>query len=94
MPGDWLDVYVSHTPYEWSVQCALADVEPWGEDREDFRAAVNTLRIVMCLATKELSEQEIINVLNGLRFYLKCNQVTEEIADPKLVKRILEGEKP
>ena len=40
---DWVEVYESHTPYEWRVQQILAVIDPWGDDRADLRAAHTTL---------------------------------------------------
>lgn len=45
-PQAWLEMFESHTPYEWRLQQARAIVDPWGDDRADARAQVNTAQLM------------------------------------------------
>jgi hypothetical protein len=65
-PSDWIKVYESHTPYEWMVQVCLARiVDPWGDDRADWRAAINTVNSI------PLSEDDDPQkIFSGLRNYI------------------------
>lgn len=40
---DIADFYFSHTPYEWLMQHLLNIVEPFGDDRADERAKINSM---------------------------------------------------
>jgi len=62
----WVEVYESHTPYEWLVQQVLAAVDPWGDERADIRAAHNT----QWATAGEFDRQE---AFDQLRNYLKIN---------------------
>lgn len=62
-----MDVYESHTEYEWLVQKVLAKVDPWGDDRADMRAANNTV----WSTPGEFDRQE---AFDELRHYLKINE--------------------
>lgn len=63
---EWVEVYESHTPYEWLVQQVLAALDPWGDDRADMRAANNTLATL----TGEFDREEMFD---QLQHYLKIN---------------------
>ena len=82
---DWVEVYESHTPYEWLMQKILAVVDPWGDDRADLRAAVNTMP---GLDTGDADRSEIMQSLIG---YLKINERQEQDAGPAGVRMMLEG---
>ena len=64
---DWVEVYESHTPYEWLTQQALAVVDPWGDDRADMRAAINTIAV----RGDGESQSDVMDVLLG---YLEINK--------------------
>jgi len=66
---DWVEVYESHTPYEWQQQVAASVVDPWGDDRADLRAEANTF------ATVAPSEDS----LGRLTSYLAIDQHTEPV---------------
>lgn len=78
-----MNVYESHTPYEWAVQTALSIVDPWGDDRADLRAAVNT----MALYPAPEGREEAAASLTG---YLKINQRVETVG-PAALQALLEG---
>ena len=42
----WVEMFESHTPYEWRMQQARAIVDPWGEDRADVRSQINTSQLI------------------------------------------------
>lgn len=80
-PRDWIRVYESHTPYEWKVQVALSIVDPWGDDRADRRAALNTIKA-------HPIDDEAIPVLLGCG--LKINEHEEEVG-PAQMRALLES---
>lgn len=80
-PLAWVRLYDSHTPYEWKVQRALAIVDPWGDDRADRRAALNTL-------ASHPIEEETAQMLKGCG--LKINEQEEE-AGPEQIRQLLES---
>lgn len=69
-PLAWVEVWESHTPYEWMLQEVLAVVEPWGERRADIRGAVHALAVCGSMATIEHPEDAI----NSLQNYLKVHE--------------------
>ena len=68
-PMDWVKVYESHNEYEWRMQIALMQVEPWGEDRADYRAAMNTAMMVEAQAETH-DEGRASGVIHQMRTYL------------------------
>jgi len=78
---DFDNVYYEMSPFEWSVHQALAVIEPWGEDRADLRAAVNTVRHLIA-NSNEPSEDAIEEELRSLSGYLRINRPPERILSP------------
>ena len=77
----WVEIYESHTHYEWRVQKALSIVDPWGDDRADQRAYVNTL------AALDPSEESLES---ARQCGLKINEHEEE-AGPAQIRALLES---
>lgn len=75
---EWVKVYESHNEYEWRMQIALCQVEPWGDDRDDMRAAVNTSRIVASHASEPLDESQLTKLIHDTRTYLKIHHPDED----------------
>ncbi len=75
-----MSIYEDHTPYEWLIQAALSEVDPWGDDRADLRAEVNTLA---ALAPDEDS-------LGRLRSYLAIHEEMEPLG-PGQMRQLIEG---
>lgn len=63
----------------------LAVVDPWGDDRADLRAAVNTMP---GLDTGDADRNE---VMQSLVAYLKINERPEQVVTPDMLRMILEG---
>lgn len=83
-PRDWVAVYESHTPYEWLIQRCLSVVDPWGDDRADFRAAINTLK-----STPLGEGEDPAEVLSDLIDYMKLDEPDEDlIYDPEAIRRM------
>jgi len=80
---DWVAVYESHTPYEWQIQRALAIVDPWGDDRDDLRAAINTIAV----RGNGDNADEVMSVLTG---YLPINR-HEETVGPAAIRAAMEA---
>lgn len=69
------------------MQLARCRVEPFGEERADQRAAINTLEAILAQAT-ELPPEAVIEALaNRLQFYLKSNQPAERVLTPAEAQR-------
>lgn len=83
---DWWNVRNEHTPYEWTVQRLLYEVDPFGERRHDLRAAINTLFIRN--ATVEMTEDDAREMLNSLTKYLPCHQNDKSDFDPVALQRM------
>lgn len=43
---EWVEVFGEHTPFEWQLQIARSIVDPWGDDRADTRAQINTSQLL------------------------------------------------
>lgn len=84
-PMDWVAIYESHTPYEWLVQQCLAVVDPWGDDRDDLRAAVNTM------ATFPAGDFDRNEFMQSLRAYLKIHEQPEQAVGPAAMRMMLES---
>lgn len=82
-PMDWVEVYESHTPYEWLLQKCLAVVDPWGDERADLREAVHTMSKT---PSGEFDRQEMMDSLIG---YLKINERQAVSAGPSQVRAML-----
>lgn len=67
------------------MQQCLDIVDPWGDDRDDLRAAINTMAVLP--TTDGNARQETMAAL--LR-YLKINQ-HDEIAGPNQVRAFIES---
>lgn len=74
----WVEVFESHTTYEWIVQEALSIVDPWGDDRADLRAEANTFAMVAP------SEETI----SGCRTYLAIQDQQEPVG-PSAMRQLL-----
>jgi len=78
---DFDNVYYEMNPFEWSVHQALSIAEPWGEDRADLRAAINTVRQLLA-NSNDPSEDVIEEELRSLSGYLGINRPPERILSP------------
>ncbi|MEI8016870.1 MAG: hypothetical protein WCH39_01665 [Schlesneria sp.] len=77
-PKDWVKVYESHTPYEWLIQVALSKVDPWGDDRDDERAARMTANFILSQMSSE-NAPDYQTLVDGLKNYLPIHQPDEEV---------------
>jgi len=68
-PMAWGEIYEAHNSYESAMQIALMQVEPWGEDREDFRQAVMATNVIESQAA-EVDADRATKRLHSLRTYL------------------------
>lgn len=65
------------------MQRTLATVDPWGDDRDDLRAALNTLANHMGSGDK----QELLRALLG---YIEINKAAEHVG-PADMRKVLES---
>ena len=80
-PRHWRKLYKSHSPAEWAMQKAMAIVEPFGENRADQRAAINTIASGI-----KISEENIDEVYEYLTNYTGDEDDQEELeADPEVL---------
>lgn len=68
----------------------MYSVAPFGERRQDIRAAINTLTAMLAHSTPENkpSEQDLQEMLTALQNYLPCYKSTELEFDPDALARI------
>lgn len=78
---DAVELYLSHTPTEWLVQRVLAVVDPWGDERADKRAALNTMTA---------AGQFDMEVFRALTSYTDGSMKPEEVG-PAAMRQALEG---
>lgn len=81
----WVEVFESHTPNEWAYQLALSVVDPWGDARDDLRAALNTM--ASCPPSENGEE-----VFEGLTHYVKFEDDTCGFDLEKLKQKALSRE--
>ena len=84
-PKDWVEVYESHTPYEWLLQKCLAVVDPWGDERADLRAAVHTMART---PSGDFDRNEMMDSLIG---YLKINERQAVSLSPAQLRAMVES---
>lgn len=65
---DWWNLFAEMTPYEIAHTQALWGLEPWGDDRADLRAAVNTA------SASGVSEGKFVEAVQELSSYLPVMQ--------------------
>lgn len=85
---DWWNVYEEHTAYEWACQIAQFNAEPWGDDRDDLRSAVNAASVASAMSTQTISDEQFNEMVNGLAHYLKVNQQPEKTVGPAEAARL------
>lgn len=90
---DWWNVYDEHTPAEWSAQIAQFNSEPWGEDRDDLRAAVMTAALMSMQCAKPPTDEEFGKWIDDLRSYLPVHRyersgISEFERDPRSMQAI------
>lgn len=87
---DWLNVYLDMSPAEWAVHQAAASVDPWGEHRDDTRAALNSIAVMSAFVT--LGEESALEKLRLLTGYSepKAEAQRDELSGQD-VKRLMGG---
>lgn len=64
---DWENVLNELTPRQLHVLMAYTELEPWGDDRHDLRAAVNTQGVMAAMGAKNVD-------INPLARYLEIHE--------------------
>lgn len=62
---DWVDVFGEHTPFEWQLQVARSIVDPWGEDRADTRAQLNTSQLLAHQSQNESMRESVADMVRS-----------------------------
>lgn len=86
-PWDWVAVYESHTPFEWSLQLALERAEPWGEERADLRIGFAVARLYL-KDHPSASDDDLESLARSFSRYLECDAPPEEKADLQALDRM------
>lgn len=66
------------TAYELSVLQAAYEIDPWGNERDDLRAAWNTVLYAMSQAAKKPDESAIQQMLQNLMDFTEVRQKQTE----------------
>lgn len=77
------------TPYQLAVWRAIEQVEPWGDERADLRAARNTTCLVSAMALESMSEQDLARTQRYLAYYLKVHQEDTPTMTPAQARMIM-----
>lgn len=86
---DWWNLYLEHSPIEWAAQVAAAQVIPLADERDDLRAAVNTLLAICSQSAKTVSEETIQHLAIRLTTYM--HPKSDKPLSPADTKRMLGG---
>ncbi len=89
-PRDWVEVYESHTPFEWALQLALERIEPWGDERADLRMGFAVARLWL-KDRESVSDDDVEAVAREFASYLQVQGPAEEQADLKALQRMKGG---
>lgn len=87
-PRDWIKLYESHNEYEWALQQLLALLDPWGDERADFRAAVNTATQIASQQT-EPDMDAMLRQIEALRRYVPADS-DDQSENPETLRKISE----
>lgn len=87
------NVWAELTPYRLSLWRALYELEPWGEERADTRAALNTLTMATAVSISPLGDESANDAMRELQNYtpLGRKQVDEHYDDFGAVTSLLGG---
>lgn len=77
---DWWNIRDEHTPFQWQCQKTMFLVDPFGEIRDDMRAAVNTANLIAAQAAEPVNADQFSEMVNTLANY--C----EKSVDPTAVE--------
>lgn len=86
---DWWRIRELHTPQEWAVQLAANEVDPIGEDRADYRAAINTAQAIASSAVDPMSQEQLTEIVQTLRGYLPVNRQEAATVGPAAMRQAL-----
>lgn len=76
---DWWNIKAEHTPYEWTVQIAMSEAEPFGDERADMRHAVLVANQMAASAGGKLSDEEFAGLIRALSDYLGDSKAEDEV---------------
>lgn len=85
---DWWRIKGLHTPQEWALQLAAESIDPYGEERDDMRAAINTANIIASNSV-DVSSEQMGEMIDGLRSYLSVNQIKPEVVGAAAIRRLM-----
>lgn len=90
--ADWWNVYLEHSAPEWACQVAAMCAVPTGDERDDIRAALNTIAGMSAMA--KLSAEDSQKLMRTLTEYIKPqgrSQEGEKIMTPRMLKSLMGG---
>lgn len=77
-PRSWVELFDSHTLYEWNLQIALDTIEPVGEKRDDIRIGWLASIIVAVNSAEQKTAREIKNMAESFAHYLRLRYPDED----------------
>tara|TARA_R110000822_G_scaffold216828_1_gene351381 strand:- start:1345 stop:1566 length:222 start_codon:yes stop_codon:yes gene_type:complete len=70
------------------VQKALYEVSPWGERRQDLRAAISTSNLIASQSSEKLTDEDFREMVRSMSSYLMCDRDQEETVDMNALERM------
>lgn len=79
---DWWNLKAEHTAYEWALQRAAFNVEPWGGTRDDIRTAISTVAMIQhgIGSVSEDGAKELFDHMTGYLSPRPSNELTPDQA--------------
>lgn len=88
---DWWNIKEEHTPYQWRCQMALYAVDPWGDTRDDMRAAMNTANSIVSNVAN-ITDDQFRKLLTALHSYVPASVEDDSIpVDVAILSQIKEA---
>jgi len=77
-PRAWVEVFDSHTLYEWQLQVALDELEPLGDKRDDLRIGWLAAVFLAANSTEKKSPRELENIARSFAQYMRIMNPDED----------------
>lgn len=75
---------------EWRAQIAMSNVDPFGADRDDIRAAVMTGNLMCAPAGDKITDEDFKAIVDSLADYLGRTK-QDDFVDLKALERMKEA---
>jgi hypothetical protein len=77
-PEAWVEIFDSHTRYEWELQIAMDTIEPVGDRRDDLRMGWLAAVIIASNSTEKKTPREMENIALSFASYLRIMNPHED----------------